>query len=550
MERIKITDLCYYHLEPPYNSGGQLRIYNLMKYLPGNFQTYLMVYGDILKTQRITDNFIQFIFARPRLNLFLTGIINFLAKTTISHSLVSSLLCRFDKEFIKNYKSNAKDSQLIISEFPYLFSLLSNNKDKLIIYNAHNVEYDLQKHLFSHNLFGRLIAKHIKRLEDRACKQADVIASCSLEDKKRLCSLYNISADKVFVIPNGIDTQVISPVPSEIKNNLKQKYNLSNKKIILFIGSEHQPNVEAAEYIINKLAPSLAQYKFIIAGSVVKKLKERNIKNKEFDLKYNDHNKISAYGWHNYEYWPDNLLVRWTKKHFGFHIKSDNVTEFCLKVKCRKKIMAKVYVNQHFVGDLKTSRNWQTFRYNIPKLNQPFIDIKLDRDWKPITDGRWLGIAISEIKYISEKNNHNIDLKNLKVKDYLFTKDNIDFIGDLDNDLKKDLLIISDLAINPMFHGSGTNLKMFEYMAAALPVVSTRLGARGIEADNTKHLLISEPDNFKNNIIQLLRDDQLYKNISANSRQLVENKYDWKIISNKFADVMQSVLVKRKDESN
>jgi glycosyltransferase involved in cell wall biosynthesis len=44
---------------------------------------------------------------------------------------------------------------------------------------------------------------------------------------------------------------------------------------------------------------------------------------------------------------------------------------------------------------------------------------------------------------------------------------------------KRQFLEAADIAVNPMFSGSGTNIKMFEFMAAGLPVVTTAVGARG-----------------------------------------------------------------------
>ena len=41
-------------------------------------------------------------------------------------------------------------------------------------------------------------------------------------------------------------------------------------------------------------------------------------------------------------------------------------------------------------------------------------------------------------------------------------------------------IVILDLAINPVTTGSGTNLKMLDYMAAGVPVLSTPHGARGL----------------------------------------------------------------------
>jgi glycosyltransferase involved in cell wall biosynthesis len=43
------------------------------------------------------------------------------------------------------------------------------------------------------------------------------------------------------------------------------------------------------------------------------------------------------------------------------------------------------------------------------------------------------------------------------------------------------LLAAADVAVNPIAYGSGSNLKMAEYLAAGLPVVTTPVGARGVE---------------------------------------------------------------------
>jgi glycosyltransferase involved in cell wall biosynthesis len=42
----------------------------------------------------------------------------------------------------------------------------------------------------------------------------------------------------------------------------------------------------------------------------------------------------------------------------------------------------------------------------------------------------------------------------------------------------------ADLAINPITQGSGTNVKVFEYLASSLPLLSTAFGVRGFELDH------------------------------------------------------------------
>jgi glycosyltransferase involved in cell wall biosynthesis len=45
--------------------------------------------------------------------------------------------------------------------------------------------------------------------------------------------------------------------------------------------------------------------------------------------------------------------------------------------------------------------------------------------------------------------------------------------------------IAADAAINPVTQGSGTNIKMYEYLAAGLPILSTPFGCRGIDLPPT-----------------------------------------------------------------
>ncbi len=57
---------------------------------------------------------------------------------------------------------------------------------------------------------------------------------------------------------------------------------------------------------------------------------------------------------------------------------------------------------------------------------------------------------------------------------------NVRVTGTLDDAARREYLGAADVAVNPMFSGSGTNIKMFDFMAAGLPVISTPTGARGI----------------------------------------------------------------------
>ena len=63
------------------------------------------------------------------------------------------------------------------------------------------------------------------------------------------------------------------------------------------------------------------------------------------------------------------------------------------------------------------------------------------------------------------------------------TPANVGFTGVVPDQEKASWLRLADIALNPMRIGSGSNLKLAEYLAAGIPVVSTPVGARGYRLD-------------------------------------------------------------------
>lgn len=109
-------------------------------------------------------------------------------------------------------------------------------------------------------------------------------------------------------------------------------------------------------------------------------------------------------------------------------------------------------------------------------------------------------------------------------------KENVVYTGGVENKELAPYLRASDIAINPTTQGSGSSLKMFDYMAAGLPVISTRKGMRGIDASHGKDVLISNLKDFSDTIATLINDKQLQDSLRRNSKKIVK-KYDWGVIA-------------------
>ncbi len=86
----------------------------------------------------------------------------------------------------------------------------------------------------------------------------------------------------------------------------------------------------------------------------------------------------------------------------------------------------------------------------------------------------------------------------------------------------------SSVAIVPLLNGSGTRLKIIEAWAAAVPVVSTQIGAEGLPGVPGEHLIIAdEPHDFATAVVNLLQDSRSQYALGSAGRHLYERELTW-----------------------
>ncbi|HEY3973284.1 MAG TPA: glycosyltransferase family 4 protein [Candidatus Sulfotelmatobacter sp.] len=95
------------------------------------------------------------------------------------------------------------------------------------------------------------------------------------------------------------------------------------------------------------------------------------------------------------------------------------------------------------------------------------------------------------------------------------------------------------VVIVPLRIGGGTRLKIFEAMAMAKAMVSTSIGAEGLDVTHGRDLLIADDAaSFAAGILQFLRDPELRRSCEQNAAALAA-KYDWSQIARLFAEVLR-----------
>jgi glycosyltransferase involved in cell wall biosynthesis len=89
-------------------------------------------------------------------------------------------------------------------------------------------------------------------------------------------------------------------------------------------------------------------------------------------------------------------------------------------------------------------------------------------------------------------------------------------------------LALADIAVVPVRYGSGTRLKILESFAHRVPVVSTTIGAEGLDVEHGVHLLIAdEPDDFAAACERLLTEPDLRRAMVDAAEERYLQCYEW-----------------------
>ena len=99
----------------------------------------------------------------------------------------------------------------------------------------------------------------------------------------------------------------------------------------------------------------------------------------------------------------------------------------------------------------------------------------------------------------------------------------------------------SKVSIVPLRIGGGTRLKIYEAMAARIPVVSTTVGAEGLPVSHGENIVLADdPRQFAEACVDLLSSADKRRHLATQAWELVAAHYSWKQASARFEHILQT----------
>jgi glycosyltransferase involved in cell wall biosynthesis len=276
--RPQITVAVPFPVYPPLG-GGQLRIFSLYRHVAQDFDVELVTLTE--SDARFSDHEIA------------PGLREIRVPKSARHQeeearLMAEVggipvgdvgLCRFGDDtpdYAAHLARSAATATLIVVSHPYaLPALRPSLGSRPLVYEAQDVEYLLKKAILANaGATGAELVESVRELEAEACRASSLILSCSAQDRDDLCALYGVEPDRFMIVPNGVDTAAISFTPPAERKRLKAEVGLGDAPIGLFVGSWHQPNLEAATALF-EVAQAMPWMRFLLAGSQCVPLADR-----------------------------------------------------------------------------------------------------------------------------------------------------------------------------------------------------------------------------------------------------------------------------------
>ena len=193
-----------------------------------------------------------------------------------------------------------------------------------------------------------------------------------------------------------------------------------------------------------------------------------------------------------------------------------------------------------------TIENGVDVSYFSPRADAPDPDTLVftgSMDWRPNQDAAvWFAEEILPI-IRQAKPGIKVVIVGRRPPEHVKTLENLDGVtvtGTVDD--VRPYIAAGAVYIVPLRIGGGSRLKILEAMAMKKAVVSTTVGAEGLEVTDEKTILIADgAEGFAKAVLRALDDRELCRALGERARTLVEETYRWSRLGEKYEKYLLEV---------
>ncbi|MCL5270021.1 MAG: glycosyltransferase, partial [bacterium] len=267
-------------IDPPVG-GGRLRIWELYRHLPADFvTTYVGTHdhpGPAFRDQWLAPNFREIILPLTTVHFKAHEVLRRLTGGDATVDVtIPLLLARCSPAYGRRMASLAGWADLIICSHPWMFPHLPAANGLARVYDSHNCEAAVKGDLLRRTLAGRWLARRVERTERAAVAGSALVLACGPADAAEFIRRYGADPARIIEVPNGVDCRRLTPGAEADKPALRRRLGLPEGPLAVFTGSNYEPNLQALEFLIERLAPALPGLTIVVAGGVGPLWRERH----------------------------------------------------------------------------------------------------------------------------------------------------------------------------------------------------------------------------------------------------------------------------------
>lgn len=161
------------------------------------------------------------------------------------------------------YRVLRQQARCIVIEHCYMVPLPAAWGDRFV-YSSQNNETELKCRLLDEHPLKQALLKDVERLERHAVENSAVTIAVSREDAEALV-VGKRAAGPVLVVRNGAALPAQGERVEQLKTSLRSQI---GERGVVFLGSAHMPNIEAARFITEQLAAQCPDVQFHLLGTV------------------------------------------------------------------------------------------------------------------------------------------------------------------------------------------------------------------------------------------------------------------------------------------